>query len=76
MGYSDNVDHSSETEDMLREYEIQRIRRAAAAKPSLPFTGACYYCSSDVPSPKAFCSSECRADYEKERRLLAIAGRI
>jgi hypothetical protein len=75
MGFSDNVDHSAETEDMLREYEIQRIRREAK-KPSLPFTGACYYCGSDVHSPKVYCDAECAKDYENERRLLAIAGRL
>jgi YHS domain-containing protein len=68
------ADRSNETEDLLKEYTLQRIRNDKA-KASLPYSGACYYCSSDVPQPKVFCSTDCRDDFEREQRLLKIAGR-
>jgi len=73
MGYSDFVDHSVETEDRLRDYEIQRVRRQA--KVTLPYTGVCYFCESEVHSPKVFCDADCRTDFEHMQKMKRIAGK-
>lgn len=44
-------------------------------KPTLSPVGHCYYCDETVRSGVLFCSSECREDWEKERRIKQIAGK-
>jgi len=74
MGFSDSADHAMEVEDKLKEYELQRIRQARSKASNMPYSGYCYYCSSPVSSPKLWCDSYCREDFEREQRILKISG--
>ena len=76
MGYSDSADHAMEVEDILKEYELQRIKRATAKSASPPYCGACYYCSLSVPAPRAWCDAGCRDDWEREQRILKQSGKL
>jgi len=72
-GFSDPVDHSTEVEERMLEYEIQRVRQQA--KMSTPYTGACHFCGSEVSEPKLFCNSDCREDWEHLQKMKKINGK-
>jgi hypothetical protein len=73
MGFSDVADHATEMEERLRGYEIQKVREQT--KVSTKHTGACLYCGSVVESPKLFCDTDCRTDYEFEQKMKKINGK-
>ena len=58
---TDEVDRANEQAEMT--IQSARLRRA----PSLPATGQCYNCESDIPAG-VFCDADCRDDYEKRTR--------
>jgi hypothetical protein len=64
--------------DMIEEAEAstelffqQALRRRGT---SLQFTGQCHFCEETTTG--AFCSLECREDYEKMERVKRITGRV
>lgn len=73
MKYSDENDRASFLEEAAREYEINRIRAAAAARALLP-TGVCYNCETEVPRPKLFCDRECADEYAQLQEQRRRAG--
>lgn len=75
MSFSDSSDHASEVEDRLKEYELQRIRQARNKASSMPPSGYCYYCSSSVATPKLWCDSDCREDWERLEKMKRIEGK-
>lgn len=63
---SDPLDDAAKTTELL----FQEALRNRAKVPEK--TGFCLAC--DEPTPGAFCSGECREDYERISRLKAIRG--
>jgi hypothetical protein len=63
---SDPLDDAAKTTELL----FQEALRNRAKVPEK--TGFCLAC--DEPTPGAFCSGECREDYERIARLKAIRG--
>ena len=47
----------------------------ASKKKTPKHTGYCLYCNAEVKE-RAFCSAECREDYEQEERIKKIMGRF
>lgn len=47
---------------------------AAAARPGLPLTGVCHNCG-EPAKDAAFCSTECRDDWEKRREANSRLGK-
>jgi hypothetical protein len=64
---SDPLDEAAKVTEML----FQEALRNRAAVPEL--TGMCLSC--EEPTPGAFCSGDCREDYERLTRLNAIKGK-
>lgn len=66
---ADEADIANETADrMLAHARSQQIAAANAAK--LHPNGSCHYCHQTLNTPLAlFCDSDCRNDYEEEKRL-------
>jgi hypothetical protein len=71
--FSDPMDHATDVEERLRDYEIQKVREQA--KVSTKYTGICLYCGSTVDEPKLFCDEDCRQDYEFEQKMKKINGK-
>lgn len=63
--------------DMLEDAEATTemlLQEALRNRPKVPEnTGFCLEC--EEPTPGAFCSKECREDYERMERLNAIRGK-
>jgi hypothetical protein len=60
--------------DEAERYTNLLIQEGMSKKQPVPEkTGECLECGE--PTPGAFCSRECREDYEKTARLKAIAGK-
>lgn len=61
--------HNADILDDAAELEQQMIEIALAnrARPTMQFTGACYYCEEKV-SVGCFCSAECCEDYQRIER--------
>lgn len=70
----DDADIASDKSQALNDELIANVRRQAIAA-RLPHNGKCYYCAEDVVAPKAFCDTDCRDDYDREKRLLSLRGR-
>lgn len=64
---SDPLDDAAKTTELL----FQEALRNRAKVPEK--TGFCLAC--DEPTEGAFCSGECREDYERIARLKAISGK-
>ena len=63
---SDPLDDAAKTTEML-------FQEALRNRPKVPLkTGFCLECND--PTPGAFCSKECREDYERTERMNAIRG--
>lgn len=69
----DDVDLANDKSQQFNDDLINRIRNKAKDK-SFPFTESCYYCDANITSPKVFCDLDCRNDYDREKRLLAMRG--
>ena len=65
---SDMLDEAAIVTEMMLQKAIQKRSKV----PEL--TGFCLSC--EEPTTGAFCSSECREDYEKIERLKAIRGAV
>ena len=61
--------HNPDILDDAAELEQQMIEIALAnrARPTMQFTGACYYCEEAVQAG-CFCDEDCRSDYERSER--------
>ena len=60
--------------DEAERYTNLLIQEGLSKKAAVPEkTGFCLAC--EEPTPGAFCSKECREDYERIAKLKAIAGR-
>ena len=64
---ADHIDEAS------KEVEAHLAAALNARKKTPELTGECLECSE--PTAGAFCSSECREDYERRSRIQAIAGK-
>lgn len=64
---SDPLDEAAAVTEMLLADSLRR----RAKVPEL--TGHCLAC--EEPTPGAFCSADCREDYERIARLKAISGK-
>ena len=62
MNFPDPADEAAE-----REQQMIEIALANRARPTMQFTGACYYCEENV-SVGCFCSTECCEDYQRIER--------
>ncbi len=60
--------------DMLQEPLIRAKVAEASARPALPANGLCHNCGEEVEGV-AFCSTDCRDDWQKRRHALTIAGK-
>lgn len=60
--HADITDQAAELEELER-----TIALANRKKPTMVFTGECYYCEMPIKT-KYFCSIECREDYERHQR--------
>ncbi len=63
---ADPLDEAAEVTEML----LQKALNVKAVVPEK--TGFCLTC--EEPTPGAFCSAECREDYERLDKLKAIRG--
>lgn len=64
--HSDPLDDAAETTELM-------LQEALAKKAPVPEkTGFCLEC--DEPTEGAFCSGECREDYERRERMKKITG--
>lgn len=70
----DEMDYAVEAQLQAIEDRTNAIRRENVKK--LLHTGYCYYCGEGVDSPKAFCDSQCRDDYDWEQTRLRINGKL
>lgn len=71
--FADNGERAQQDTEDLTNFTITNIRNAA--KHTLLYCGYCYYCDEKVHSPHLFCDLDCRDDWERERRLKALAGK-
>lgn len=60
--YADPIDEAAAREQQMIEHAL-----ANRKKPTMVFTGECYYCEMPIKT-KYFCSIECREDYERHQR--------
>lgn len=63
---TDLFDQASMREEQDRELCIGMARRAAE---SVPATGRCHWCDASVPPGYKFCDSDCRDDWERDRKI-------
>lgn len=68
----DDVDVASNKSQERNDDLINSIRAKAAN--NLLFNKVCHYCDNLVISPKIFCDADCRNDYDREKKMMAIKG--
>jgi hypothetical protein len=66
----DEADRASDREETDRNLAIAAARARVAIQP----TGACLYCEEPAEGARLFCSTDCSADWERERQLKARQG--
>ena len=59
---ADNIDRANEITEQLQE---RQIKAARAKPPAAASTGYCLNCGEDLESPRRWCDSSCRDDWEK-----------
>lgn len=62
MNYADISDEAA-----AREQHMIDVALANRQHPSMPFTGACYWCDDNIEKGN-YCCAECREDDEKDKR--------
>lgn len=68
---ADDADQAQERNE--RELDLLLAARRTSDQPRA--VGFCHYCSETIAAGLPFCSTECRDDWQRERRLLALRGR-
>jgi hypothetical protein len=68
----DDADVASNKSQQRNDDLINNIRIKAAS--NLKFAKVCYYCDTDLVSPKIFCDADCRNDYDREKKMAAMKG--
>lgn len=63
----ETLELASELEQQTTDAAIAAVRRKASNSSKLLYSGSCYYCNEDVPSPRVFCDAGCRDDWQHER---------
>lgn len=63
MKFSDASDRASHLEELERQHLTEQVRQNIKR---MPFTGYCYFCGENTPSPRIFCDVDCRDMYEHE----------
>lgn len=52
-------------DDAATALEVQIKAALSVRQPTLPFTGFCHYCESQIQNQQHFCDADCRHDYER-----------
>lgn len=68
---ADFADDAEATEELFRSHAL-----AARKEVGPPPCGGCHYCSEAVPDGARFCDSECRDEWEREKKIRAQAPTV
>jgi hypothetical protein len=67
----DEADLSDERIALELSFQLAAVRNRS----SLAYVGQCYSCGEGTPAGNNFCDSDCRADYERIKRMEQINGK-
>lgn len=70
----DFIDKSEETAELIKDKQIGSIREKANQQEAQA-TGHCLFCREFLEDGRRWCDSDCRDDWEAERRLEGIRRR-
>jgi hypothetical protein len=65
---ADDIDRANDQAQAILELQLRQ------RKPTLPHNGKCHFCEDDITTG-AFCSAECRDDFEKQEQARRRNGR-
>lgn len=68
------IDKSDELAEMIKQKRITSIRESAEQQEAKA-TGRCLFCHEFVEDGRRWCDSDCRDDWEAERRMEGIRRR-
>lgn len=65
------IDRAVENQEHITDMNIESIRDKASKKEAEP-TGRCLFCHEILADDRRWCDSDCRDDWEHERRMKGV----